>query len=73
MRVIPYRVYDGAENMRRDEELFDKAITSSCKEPVLRLYGWEHPTLTIGRNQSCHAIHEEFCREKKIQVISEKV
>lgn len=69
MRVIPYRVYDGAENMRIDEELFDEAITSSCKEPVLRLYGWKRPTLTIGRNQSCDGIDEEFCREKNIQII----
>ena len=37
---------DGLTNMRRDEELLE----SAC-EPVLRLYSWERPTLSLGYSQ----------------------
>ena len=69
MRIIPYSIYDGAENMRIDEELFDEAISCSYQKLILRFYGWNRPTLTLGRNQSYENINKEFCEENNISII----
>ena len=39
----------GVENMATDEALLDRARLTG--EPVLRLYAWSHPTLSLGRHQ----------------------
>ncbi len=36
----------GAENMARDEVLLEEAIHGEC--PVVRMYQWEQPTLSLG-------------------------
>ena len=40
----------GAENMARDLALAE-AAGSGLRPPVLRLYGWDPPAVSIGRNQ----------------------
>jgi lipoate-protein ligase A len=44
----------GADNMAADEALLDRAIRSAGEggSAFLRLYRWDPPTLSIGRNQS---------------------
>ncbi len=51
MKIIPYEVYTGAENMHLDEEILSDAISSHSKEPVFRLYGWSPRCVSLGRNQ----------------------
>jgi len=43
----------GAENMAADEALLDRVVRSGGA--FLRLYRWDPPTLSIGRNQSMEA------------------
>lgn len=69
MRIIPYKIYSGAENMRTDQDLLDEAVFSQSREFVLRFYGWEKPTLTLGRNQNVSGIDEDYCQKKDIPVI----
>jgi lipoate-protein ligase A len=40
----------GAENMALDEALMDRA--RSTTEAVFRVYTWNEPTLSFGRNQT---------------------
>lgn len=45
-RVLPKECASGALNMATDEMLL-----SSAKEPILRIYDWQEPTISIGRLQ----------------------
>ena len=42
----------GKFNMDFDNFLFDKLSKNSLLFPILRIYGWENPTISIGTNQS---------------------
>ena len=42
-------VHDAAENMRRDAALL--AAAEAGADPVLRLFGFDPPGITLGRNQ----------------------
>ena len=64
---------DGFRNMALDE-----ALLENCRQggpaggsfPVLRVYGWNVPTLSLGRFQDAlRAVDEEFCRERGIPVV----
>ena len=64
---------DGFRNMALDE-----ALLESCRQgdfpggafPVLRVYGWNVPTLSLGRFQDAlRAVDEDFCRDRGIPVV----
>ncbi len=63
-RVILDRRRKGAINMGIDEAMLEFG------KPTLRIYGWEEPTVTIGRLQKAkEAVNLEECRKKGIPVI----
>ncbi len=51
MKLIPYSVNTGENNMQIDFNLLDNAIKNQTKEPILRLYGWKPACVSLGRNQ----------------------
>ncbi len=65
---IPYGEYDGKTNMERDENILEEALNTGGN-PVLRLYGWKNPALSLGRNQSLEGINLDFCRENNIEIV----
>ncbi len=46
----------------------DEALLSS-KLPVLRLYQWEPPCLSIGYFQQINQINKEFCKKNNIDIV----
>lgn len=54
----------GAANMERDIELLE-----NCTQPILRLYDWEHPTLSLGRGQHDDWIDRELCRARGVEIV----
>ncbi|MBK8802989.1 MAG: hypothetical protein IPN71_13235 [Fibrobacteres bacterium] len=59
LRIDPLRGGSGAEHMRTDTALFhdmELALKSGDSNdaslPILRLYTWNHPTVSLGKNQS---------------------
>ncbi|OLA75079.1 MAG: hypothetical protein BHW62_01970 [Acinetobacter sp. CAG:196_36_41] len=46
-----YSINSGADNMRIDSEILDRAIEQKSKEPVFRLYCWSPKCISLGRNQ----------------------
>jgi len=68
MKFLSYKVFDGKTNMQIDEEILSSSI-NTLSEPVLRLYGWEKPTVTIGRNQSIDSVNQEYCKNNCIDVV----
>jgi lipoate-protein ligase A len=68
-RLLPYRKDSGAENMAIDEALFRKAIGEKSP-PTLRFYGWQRPTVSLGRFQDVRReIDLEACRHLDMDVI----
>lgn len=49
-RFIPYSCFDAATNMAIDEYLLEAHLSGKIP-PTLRLYGFNPPAITIGRNQ----------------------
>lgn len=43
--------HDGVFNMELDNYIFDKVISGVIKNPVLRFYCWDRPTVSLGVNQ----------------------
>jgi lipoate-protein ligase A len=60
----------GAENMAADEALLRDAEEGREARPVLRLYGWSPPCLSLGYHQDPDlAADASFCRRNGIDVV----
>jgi lipoate-protein ligase A len=67
-RVLLTPPLGGAENMALDEALMDRA--RSTTEAVFRVYTWNEPTLSFGRNQTaCGAYDPATARARGISVV----
>ena len=72
-RLILDPPLDGFENMARDEALLEACRQDGddrLRYPVLRIYGWNVPTLSLGRFQDAlRSVDQGFCREHGIPVV----
>ena len=72
-RLILDSPQDGFENMARDEALLEacrRGDTHSGGFPALRIYGWNVPTLSLGRFQDAlRSVDQGFCRDHGIPVV----
>lgn len=57
----------GVENMARDEALLDDAVL--CGNACLRLYRWNPPTLSLGRNEPMDLYDQEEIARRGIAVV----
>ncbi|MBT7151125.1 MAG: lipoate--protein ligase family protein [Deltaproteobacteria bacterium] len=65
IKVIPYQVNSAEINMATDRHLLAMPGT------ILRLYGWEHPTLSFGRiNKGLGEIDLDYCRDEGIRMVN---
>ena len=69
MKLIPYEVKKGSDNMQIDSDLLDFAIKEQLKEPIFRLYGWSPACISLGRNQKDDFLDYKFLKEKNIDVV----
>ena len=69
MKIIPYEVKSGLENMQIDSDLLDRAISENSKEPVFRLYGWSPACVSLGRNQKDDFLDYDFLESENIDVV----
>ena len=51
MKYLGYSINSGAENMRLDSLMLEKAIENQLEESQIRLYGWAPRCISLGRNQ----------------------
>jgi len=69
LRVIASEGLSAALNMAVDESLFVN-FDSSSEEPVLRLYGWNKPCISLGYFQKANdAIKRESCKKMGVDVV----
>jgi lipoyl(octanoyl) transferase len=68
-RLIDTGALDGPSNMALDEALLS-CFDADCSLPVLRLYGWDPPALSLGRYQDAGAaLRLERCAADQIPVV----
>lgn len=58
----------GAFNMALDEELLARAQAGETR-PVLRLYTWDPPAVSIGRFQSAAAVNSDACLKRGFDIV----
>ena len=69
MEILPYHTNCGQVNMDIDSELLESAIKKRKKEPIFRLYGWNPPCVSLGRNQNDSFLNREFLQNNNIDVV----
>lgn len=68
-RLIATGSLSGAENMAVDEALLN-TFNPQSSLPVLRLYGWTPPALSLGRFQkACDVLDLQLCRTHNIHLV----
>ncbi|MBR2525439.1 lipoate--protein ligase family protein [bacterium] len=69
MKVIPFEVNSGIENMQIDRSLLETAIRRQQREHVFRLYGWSPRCVSLGRNQKADFVDLAFLKQHKIDLV----
>ena len=69
IKYIPFAVYDGKKNMDIDAQLLEDAISSHQEDAVFRLYGWNPPCISLGRNQDDGFLDKDFLKKNNIDVV----
>jgi lipoate-protein ligase A len=68
-RLLPFKIANAFENMAMDEALF-RVLQEQGGPPVLRFYGWEKPSLSVGYSQDLRdGINLRYCRQSGIDVV----
>ena len=68
-RFIDSGPLDGADNMAVDEALL-ACFDPKRSQPLLRIYGWEPPALSLGRFQkACEVLDRERCARARVTVV----
>ena len=61
---------DGASNMSIDAALLEEIEGSPEPRTVVRFYGWQTPTISLGRNQKIErAVDAVYCRANGIDIV----
>ena len=69
-RLIIDGVKQGACNMSIDAALLEQVEASPEPSTIVRFYGWQTPTISLGRNQKIdRAVDVDYCRAKGIDIV----
>lgn len=69
IKFIPFEVFTGKENMQKDSDLLDFAISEKLSYPIFRLYGWHPACISLGRNQQDAFIDKKFLKDTNIDLV----
>jgi len=69
-RIIDTGPLDGPTNMAIDEALLASFVADGAALPVLRLYGWEPPDLSLGRYQrAAEVLDLDSCTAAQVPIV----
>src|SRR6185369_6413735 len=61
---------DGERNMAIDAHLLEDVDRSESARTIVRFYGWQTPTISLGRNQKTEkAVDVDYCRANGIDIV----
>jgi lipoyl(octanoyl) transferase len=66
-RLIPFARLNGFENMATDEYLI--SWHERHRRPVLRIYGWGPPAISLGRYQRIECLKHDTCRTDVVDIV----
>jgi len=66
-RLIPFARRNGFENMAIDEYMV--SWHERHRRPVLRVYGWDPPAISLGRYQRIDCLNREACASHGVDVV----
>lgn len=69
VKFVPYEVLTGEQNMQKDSDLLDFAISEKLDYPIFRLYGWQPACISLGRNQQDSFIDKKFLKDTNIDLV----
>lgn len=69
IKFVPFEVLTGKENMQKDSDLLDFAISEKLSYPIFRLYGWHPACISLGRNQQDAFIDKKFLKDTNIDLV----
>jgi len=65
---IDFETHDAKYNMDFDEKLLNDCENNNI-DFALRLYAWDKPSISLGRNQKISGINEEYCKLNNIPMV----
>ncbi len=63
------RILETGNNLGPLNMAVDEFLLYNCKEPVLRIYGWSKPCISIGYFQSIDEVNYKKCKDKDVDVV----
>jgi len=66
MKFEKIRVLETGNNIGSLNMAIDEFLLYNCSDPVLRIYGWSKPCISIGYFQSTEDINYKKCLEQNI-------
>ena len=69
MKFEKIRVLVSGDNIGSLNMAIDEFLLYNCSDPVLRIYGWSKPCISIGYFQSTDDINYKKCLEQNIDVV----
>ena len=55
--------------MKIDSDLLNEAINQKLEKPIFRLYGWNPPCVSLGRNQDDGFLNLKFLKDSGVDVV----
>jgi len=65
---IDFETHSAQYNMNFDEQLLNRCEKENI-DFALRLYAWDKPSISLGRNQKILGIDEDFCKQNNIPIV----
>ncbi len=63
------RILETGNNLGPLNMAVDEFLLYNCKEPVLRIYGWSKPCISIGYFQSIDEVNYKKCKDEDVDVV----
>ena len=63
------RILETGNNLGPWNMAVDEFLLYNCKEPVLRIYGWSKPCISIGYFQGIDEVDYKKCHEENVDVV----
>jgi len=63
------RILETEDNIGPWNMAVDEFLLYNCKEPILRIYGWSKPCISIGYFQNIDEVDYKKCNEKNVDVV----
>ena len=63
------RILETGDNLGPWNMAVDEFLLYNCKEPILRIYGWSKPCVSIGYFQSIDEVNYQKCKDKDVDIV----